>query len=263
MSIQTPHVDGEFDSLFNALVELARMNMQILLSGIVSNTHITVRKKPDGTSITNLDLEINWHSAQFWMEKFPNVSFDGEEMPFLKPGAEYVFREDPVDNTNGAIAINQDKSIQEKPCVTYMASMSHRGTPVAFALGLPIKTTLYYGSIYHGLYYNDSNYELKLTDDARIVGVGDSKKQPHFFRNVHIAGELAKLILEGKVKAAKNPFPLRHESACIAAAARCGGATVTNQYGGEFQPANSIDGMVLSFKPINHQEFLKTYINPH
>ncbi len=219
------------------------------------------RKKEDGSAITKTDFDINNESRDTWQKLFPNDSFHGEEAPSLNPSADFAFLEDPVDNTNHFSEFDS-KVPTKKKWTTYMGSIAFQGTPVAFTLGVPLLKQVYSGSVHWDVHMNGQPFYHPVKKPKILIGVNESEHEQELmqligYKDVHIAGVCAWLILQGVTLGGFCKFPLPHEATCIASIARSLKATVTNVHGQQFQPYNKMEGMVWSFPPQDHGELLE------
>jgi fructose-1,6-bisphosphatase/inositol monophosphatase family enzyme len=209
------------------------------------------KTKPDGSEITLLDLENNMRSAKMYFEEFPDDGFHGEEMPMLEKNAEFHLLEDPVDGTNHALHYDPAEP-GKKRWATHLLTLLYHGEPVAYTLGVPLRDELYSGNIVTGTLIGHIPYCIPNASRGFVVGMNEAEHEDQLmevcgYKKVPMAGLCGWLILQGVTSGGINPFPLPHESACIAAIARCAGAPVTNMFGRPFQPYNREGGMIWVF----------------
>ena len=260
----------EFDERCKTIRHLSRLNTDALKEFI----HLSPAKKkmmsgskPDGSAVTILDYSNNFRLINQWLEKFPEDDINGEELAMRKHKhypADYEIFEDPLDSTHHGIEWDKDNPSSEK-WPTHMISLTYRGEPVAFALGVPLKDEYYFGSVSHGVVLNDQPYKPTHTGKEQLLLGVNELEDIHVAeltsltgrKKYGIAGLYAWIILQGVTAGGINPYPLPHESVCIAAVVRAMGGSISNEFGQLFQAHNRVARMVWSFPPVKHEDVLR------
>lgn len=224
--------------------------------------------KPDGSTITTVDIANNYQLMNEWAGEYPEDDINGEECGlrrYRSSPADYEIFEDPIDSTNHAISYIKDHPAVGEKWPTHLLSLTFQGEAVAFTLGVPLKDEYYFGSYMHHVQLNGNEYQPNHSGSEKIIlGVAEHEQGQVTIlerltgrKTYGIAGLYVWIILQGVTAAGICPYPLPHESNCIAAAARSMGAVVTNEFGKQFQAHNRLVRAVWSFPPFDHDTILR------
>jgi hypothetical protein len=216
-----------------------------------------VKRKPDGTLITPIDLENDERSRRIFLGKFPGDSFGGEEIQTLERWSQFILLQDPIDGTDHAVNFDPRHPVKKR-WATVMQTLLCNGIPVAFALGVALRNEVYWGTA-EGAFFDGHAHVPDRSSSDLLVWINEDEHGPELekiigYQNIKLAGVCAWTILQGMTTGGACPFPLVHESACIGAIAESMGATVTNMHGEVFQPSNEQDGLVWTFGKHNIKE---------
>jgi hypothetical protein len=257
------NLDGELNERLKLMSELTVLNTQKIHDFIhLKEDERISGSKRDRSIVTRLDYEINLGTMNKYLARFPEDSFDGEEVHMLRKGSYFTLLEDPVDGTDHAKHFNPEHP-EKKQWATYMLGLLYKGEPVAFGFGAPLRKEVYWGSPTEGVHLNGKPHSPQPSEGI-IVGInehshGDKLKKLCGREHISMAGFSAWLILQGMTGGGVCPFNLPHESTCIAAAALSMGANGGNIYGRQFQPYNEQAQFVWAFPPYTIEEIISLH----
>ncbi len=120
-----------------------------------------VKKKNDGSFVTNIDKEIESLFRKLLKNKFPDHGVLGEEHGAENIDSDYLWIIDPLDGTHSFIS--------GKPLFGTLVSCSKKNNPILGLIDIPIMGQRWYGGIGTGVYFNGKKCQkhktkLKLQD---------------------------------------------------------------------------------------------------
>jgi fructose-1,6-bisphosphatase/inositol monophosphatase family enzyme len=98
--------------------------------------------KPDGSPVTNVDLEVERAVREQLQRLVPAHGIRGEELPPAKPDAEYVWIVDPLDGTR--------EFIQGLPLFGFLLALTHQGRIILGLAEQPLTRDCWLGADGHG-----------------------------------------------------------------------------------------------------------------
>ncbi|MEK7207401.1 MAG: inositol monophosphatase family protein, partial [Pseudomonadota bacterium] len=93
-------------------------------------TGFDVKKKPDGSYVTNVDLKVEEHLRGRIQRHFPEHGIIGEEYPPTRPDAAFQWIMDPIDGT--------EDFVYRVPTFGTILALHYRGQPVIGILDHPM-----------------------------------------------------------------------------------------------------------------------------
>ena len=155
-----------------------------------------ISKKPDGTLVTNVDIEVEREIIAMIRNKFPEHGILTEESPEVKGISGYRWVIDPLDGTHNYIRGIDVFGISV--CVMYL------NKPAIAIINLPASSQLYYCEKGSGAYLNGE----------KISVSGKNLKESCVTHNSNFRRDSEKMI-KGFKKLAEHVFNIRMFGACV------------------------------------------------
>jgi histidinol-phosphatase len=140
-----------------ALADEARRQLRAFWNGVIE-----VKRKPDGSYVTDADLQIERKLRALVERAFPEHGIVGEEFGVHRPQAEFQWIFDPVDGT--------EDFVQRIPTFGTIIALYYRGQPIVGVLDIPILETRVHAGYGLGAFRNDERLRLADLDPATSAG---------------------------------------------------------------------------------------------
>jgi fructose-1,6-bisphosphatase/inositol monophosphatase family enzyme len=125
-------------------------------------TGFDVKKKPDGSYVTNVDLKVEEHLRGLIQRHFPEHGIIGEEYPPTRPDAVFQWIMDPIDGT--------EDFVYRVPTFGTILALHYRGQPVVGILDHPMLDLCVSAAYGRGTFNNGERVMLADIDPAAIDG---------------------------------------------------------------------------------------------
>lgn len=233
-------------------IDLAKKAGETILTNFTKEN--SSHYKPDGSPVTEVDLQINSFVISEIKKHFPNHNIKGEEQSDLKNDSEFLWVCDPIDGTyNFAHHI---------PLIVFSLALLKDGQPILGVVFDPFANHLFYAEQGKGAFLNDKPISVSPdTDPAKnIVEISQSVRSIYklwpLFKNLANAGirtmRLGSTIYAGSMVANGNFIGMvfAHESAHDIAALKIiveeAGGRVTDLFGHDQRYDEPIKGAIVS-----------------
>lgn len=195
----------EVNELLHFANSFANKSKKILKTRYLNN--FTVKKKIDGSFVTDVDQEIESLFKKRLSRKFPNHGVIGEEYGSENLKSEYIWVIDPLDGTHSFIS--------GKPLFGTLISCLKNNKPIIGVIDIPILNHRWYGGKNVGVYFNKkkcskikskkmikdsiisstSPFMFNKNDQKKIVKIYNDSRFPIFGADCYAYG----LLLLGKI----------------------------------------------------------------
>ena len=125
-------------------------------------TGFDVKKKPDGSYVTNVDLKVEEHLRGLIQRHFPDHGIIGEEYPPTRPDAAFQWIMDPIDGT--------EDFVQHLPTFGSILALHNRGEPVVGVIDHPLLDMRVSAAFGLGAHYNGRRVSLTDLEPSAIDG---------------------------------------------------------------------------------------------
>lgn len=121
-----------------------------------------VKRKPDNSFVTSVDLKVEDHLRGLIRQNFPEHGIIGEEYPPMNPQAAYQWIMDPIDGT--------EDFVHRVPTFGTILALHYRGEPVVGVIDHPALDLRVSAAFGLGAYHNNARVTLSDLDPAAIDG---------------------------------------------------------------------------------------------
>jgi histidinol-phosphatase len=121
-----------------------------------------VKRKPDNSFVTSVDLRVEEHLRGLIQRHFPDHGIVGEEFSPANPGAAYQWIMDPIDGT--------EDFVQHLPTFGSILALHYRGEPVVGVIDHPVLDIRVSAAFGLGAHFNGRRVKLADIDPAAIDG---------------------------------------------------------------------------------------------
>ena len=121
-----------------------------------------VKRKPDNSFVTSVDLRVEDHLRGLIHLHFPDHGVIGEEYPPTNPEAAYQWIMDPIDGT--------EDFVQHLPTFGSILALHYRGEPVVGVIDHPLLDIRVSAAFGRGAHYNGRHVKLTDLDPSAIDG---------------------------------------------------------------------------------------------
>lgn len=121
-----------------------------------------VKRKPDNSFVTSVDLRVEEHLRELIHRYFPDHGIIGEEYPPANPQAAYQWIMDPIDGT--------EDFVHHLPTFGSILALHYRGEPVVGVIDHPVLDIRVNAAFGVGAHYNGRHMTLADFDPAAIDG---------------------------------------------------------------------------------------------
>lgn len=128
MDIRSEIPARDLEQFYARALEMAAESRTIIRAAVV--TGFDVKKKPDGSYVTNVDLKVEEHLRGLIQRHFPEHGVIGEEYPPTRPDAAFQWIMDPIDGT--------EDFVYRVPTFGTILALHYRGQPVVGILDHPM-----------------------------------------------------------------------------------------------------------------------------
>src|SRR3989304_4696327 len=132
-----------------------------------------VKRKPDNSFVTSVDLRVEDHMRGLIHLHFPDHGIIGEEYPPANPQAAYQWIMDPIDGT--------EDFVQHLPTSGSTRALHSRGEPVVGVIDHPLLDIRVSAAFGRGAHYNGRRVTLTDLDPSAIDGgpPAEAPRAPH------------------------------------------------------------------------------------
>ena len=141
-------------------LEMIAESRTIIRKAVVAG--FDVKKKPDGSYVTNVDLNVEEHLRERIQRHFPEHGIIGEEYPPTRPDAAFQWIMDPIDGT--------EDFVYRVPTFGTILALHYRGQPVVGILDHPMLDLCVSAAHGRGTFHNGKRVILTDMDPATIDG---------------------------------------------------------------------------------------------
>jgi hypothetical protein len=255
-----------FEGYLDILYALARMHFKTLKGELEKPPNKRfIRKKKDRSAITWADIKIAYDTFEYIKEHHTGISINTEEIQAVIEGASEEIHIDPVDPTNDLAKWDPNKP-NEHNHASVMLSLTYQNKPAAFALAIPLREEIYWGSINDRIRCGNDWYKQPKLEvpDKYIIGLNDNA-YPEYLetlgarRNGYIASVACRLAIMRAGIGGSVHVDRPYEANCIAAAALSSGATrLTDEFGNPYlsgeEGFRKVSRLIWSYDPLRHEE---------
>lgn len=160
MDIRNEIPARDIERIFTKALEFSAAARSLILSMLVEG--FEVRRKPDKSFVTSVDLKVEERLRELIQRDFPGHGIIGEEYPATLPEAPFQWIMDPIDGT--------EDFVQRMPAFGSILALHYRGEPVAGVIDHPVLDIRVSAGFGMGAYHNGRHVTLPDLDPAAIDG---------------------------------------------------------------------------------------------
>ncbi len=160
MDIRSEIPARDIERIFTKALEFSAAARALILSMLVEG--FEVRRKPDKSFVTSVDLKVEEQLRELIQRDFPGHGIIGEEYPATLPEAPFQWIMDPIDGT--------EDFVQRMPAFGSILALHYRGEPVVGVIDHPVLDIRVSAGFGMGTYHNGRHVTLPDLDPATIDG---------------------------------------------------------------------------------------------
>ena len=160
MDIRSEIPTRDLEQFYTRALEMAAESRRLIRAALAAG--FDVKRKPDGSYVTSVDLRVEEQLRGMIVRHFPAHGIIGEEYPPTRPEAPFQWIMDPIDGT--------EDFVHRVPTFGTILALHYRGQPVVGVLDHPLLDLCVSAAYGRGTYHNGERVLLTDIDPGAIDG---------------------------------------------------------------------------------------------